>query len=250
MLGFRAKRTTLVYARGASHHIGTGKERKQRKLDVMGRPVSWSCVKTCVVCGEQFKARCGFTKICGECKDKPCPQCGRLAKKWCNGVCDLCASRNYYKANRESRRQYSRDYYSKNRELVKAKWANYRQMHPDVIKAGTARYTSENKQEILERGKARRELLRLQMVVAYGGNCECCGETEPKFLCIHHVNGDGKVDRANGYGGVSLFAKLRREGWPRERYKLLCHNCNNAIRVVGVCPHQDGYVSEAVNAGV
>lgn len=216
----------------------------------MSRSASWSCTKTCVVCGEQFQARGGFTKMCDACKVEPCPQCGRLVKEWCNGVCYLCASRNHYTANRELRRQYSRDYYNKNRELVKAKWANYRRTHPDVIKSGTARYIFENKQEILERDKSRREILRLQVVDAYGGKCECCGETEPKFLCIHHVNGDGKVDRANGYGGVSLFAKLRREGWPRERYKLLCHNCNNAIRLLGDCPHQTERISEGADAHV
>ena len=217
----------------------------------MNRLASWFCTKTCVVCGKQFTSRSGATRRCDSCRALPCPQCGKPVKHWSKGVCDSCNMRNrYYAMSAKERAAYSRDYYHRNRELVKAKWANYRRMHPDVIKAGTARYIAENRDEIQRRDKDRREIIRLQVVDAYGGKCECCGETEPKFLCIHHVNGDGKVDRANGYGGVSLFAKLRREGWPKDRYRLLCHNCNNALRIFGFCPHQGASLLEVVNANM
>src|SRR5262252_4538483 len=42
---------------------------------------------------------------------------------------------------------------------------------------------------------ARRWAQRLEMIAAYGGECACCGETEPVFLTLDHVNGDGAAHR-------------------------------------------------------
>lgn len=35
------------------------------------------------------------------------------------------------------------------------------------------------------------------------------------------------------------FARLKRQGWPQDRYQLLCANCNfGKLMNGGVCPHQ------------
>lgn len=40
---------------------------------------------------------------------------------------------------------------------------------------------------------------------------------------------------------AKLFAVLKRLGWPRDRYQLLCANCNfGKLMNGGVCPHQQG----------
>src|SRR3990167_2513529 len=36
---------------------------------------------------------------------------------------------------------------------------------------------------------------RLAVIFHYGGRCACCGELEPKFLAIDHINNDGAVHR-------------------------------------------------------
>lgn len=81
---------------------------------------------------------------------------------------------------------------------------------------------------------------RQEALDAYGGKCACCGETEPAFLAIDHVNGDGKAHRATlpsvGRGGV-IYRWLKAQGWP-EGFQVLCHNCNHAKELRGGCPHQ------------
>ncbi len=85
--------------------------------------------------------------------------------------------------------------------------------------------------------------LRLEVIAAYGGECVCCGESAHEFLSIDHIYNDGALER-NSPGGSSrghgLYRRLKREGFPRDRYQLLCYNCNYAKSRYGVCPHQRG----------
>lgn len=75
----------------------------------------------------------------------------------------------------------------------------------------------------------------------YGGyRCVCCGETEPVFLVIDHVNGGGNAERRKigpqgTRGGAGQYWMLKKAGYP-SGYQVLCHNCNFA-RIRGVCPH-------------
>ena len=47
--------------------------------------------------------------------------------------------------------------------------------------------------------------------------------------------------------GQQLMIWLRDNNWPRDRYQLLCSNCNQGkVRNGGVCPH----VTKAVRNGV
>lgn len=86
--------------------------------------------------------------------------------------------------------------------------------------------------------KGVRERLRLQMLEAYGGRCACpkCPESNPDFLCLDHVNGDGKMHRLKV--GSHTYADLRKRGWPQEEYRLLCWNCNSGTRWGKPCPHE------------
>lgn len=79
--------------------------------------------------------------------------------------------------------------------------------------------------------------VRMEMLIAYGGKCACCGETEEKFLALDHVNGGGSAHKRNA-GGGPISAIVKREGYPKDgRYQLLCHNCNSAKGFYGACPH-------------
>lgn len=95
--------------------------------------------------------------------------------------------------------------------------------------------------------------LKDEVYAAYGGyRCACCGEEEPLFLTVDHVNNDGAAHRrtiTNGRknpktGGPApnnsyeVYLWLKRNGFP-EGYQILCHNCNTGKhRNGGVCPHQ------------
>jgi hypothetical protein len=85
--------------------------------------------------------------------------------------------------------------------------------------------------------------LKSEIIEAYGGSCVCCGELERDFLTIDHVNGDGAESRRAGEGlGGSLYCKLKREGFPRDRYQLLCYNCNCSKKQFGRCPHTTRHI--------
>jgi hypothetical protein len=84
------------------------------------------------------------------------------------------------------------------------------------------------------RAKLRNEALRVEVIERYGGKCACCGETEPCFLGMDHIG--GKSDRYDT--GANLYKRLKRENFPKEGYRVLCHNCNLAIGFYGKCPHE------------
>lgn len=73
----------------------------------------------------------------------------------------------------------------------------------------------------------------------YGGRCACCGETEPCFLAIDHIDGDGNNHRKKiGKWGSSFFKWLIANDFP-EGFQVLCHNCNMGKHLNGgECPHK------------
>lgn len=87
--------------------------------------------------------------------------------------------------------------------------------------------------------KEYRERLKRQVMDAYGGHCVCCGESELAFLNIDHIYNDGTTDRKEK-GIDQLYRWLRNNNFPKDRYRILCWNCNMARRVTGggVCPHE------------
>lgn len=64
----------------------------------------------------------------------------------------------------------------------------------------------------------------------YGGECARCGETQPLFLTIDHINGGGTKDREFGKVGVSFYRELIQTGYPKGDLQLLCYNCNCGIK--------------------
>lgn len=94
----------------------------------------------------------------------------------------------------------------------------------------------ENKSRHAEVQKKNRTLLRQEVFSALSlqkvVRCACCGESELKFLAVDHVNNDGYLHRKK-----SLYHTVKNEGFPRDKYQILCHNCNMAKAFYGVCPH-------------
>jgi len=95
-----------------------------------------------------------------------------------------------------------------------------------------------------EQSRRAAQKLRDEFIEAYGGKCKCCGETEPRFLCLDHINRDGVRDRATTSGrNTGVIRRLRRQGWPKDGYRLLCANCNMATAWGRTCPHQEREVA-------
>ena len=90
--------------------------------------------------------------------------------------------------------------------------------------------------------KIRRQKMKDEVFKHYGGyKCVCCGETEPLFLTMDHINGGGRKHRrlvTNGKGGVHFYKWLKKNNYPNE-YQILCFNCNSGrYRNKGICPHK------------
>lgn len=83
--------------------------------------------------------------------------------------------------------------------------------------------------------------LKREVMEAYGGKCQCCGESEIAFLSIDHINNDGYKHRSEiGVGGTIIYSFLKKKGFPKEGFQVLCFNCNHGKHINGgVCPHKD-----------
>ena len=92
-----------------------------------------------------------------------------------------------------------------------------------------------------DRNLASRNEVRDIVYKAYGGYvCNCCGETERKFLSMDHINNDGATHRRkHGHTtGEKMHRWLIRENFP-SNMQVLCMNCQWGKRNNnGVCPHQ------------
>lgn len=122
--------------------------------------------------------------------------------------------------------EYQRDYYANNRERLLA--------------SAKARYKDdpEYREASNRRGKKHRKKLKDQVIAGYGGICTCCGESNPAFLSVDHVNGGGRKHRASLGGGTNLYMDIIKREFPDDM-RLLCYNCNlGRAYNDGVCPHE------------
>jgi predicted restriction endonuclease len=72
----------------------------------------------------------------------------------------------------------------------------------------------------------------------YGTKCACCGESNPLFLSIDHINGSGRkqMKELNFGRGIKFYRWLIKNNFP-SGYRTLCLNCNSAMGHYGYCPH-------------
>jgi hypothetical protein len=125
-------------------------------------------------------------------------------------------------------KKYHSKYFADDKERFNANARDQRLKNPSVVRA------REN-----EWAKKTRINARTKVYEAYGNKCSCCGETEPLFLTLDHVNNDGHIER-KAFSQGNLYGRVIREGFPN-RFQLLCWNCNQGKRRNnGVCPHQEG----------
>lgn len=91
--------------------------------------------------------------------------------------------------------------------------------------------------------KGRKNVTQEELIIAYGGKCVCCGEKEHAFLTLDHIEGGGNKHRqrlrTKGKNPTRVIRQeLKEQGWPKDKYRLLCMNCNHATRHSKKCPHK------------
>ncbi len=141
--------------------------------------------------------------------------------------------------NREQVSRYNKTYRTKNRIQILAREKRNYWTNPQTRRDNTRDWHKKHP----EYGKTYREKqkieLRLEILNHYGKICPCCGETEPLLLSIdHRENGRGNpADRTKGTG-QGFYAWLKRNGFPKGPYQILCLGCNQAKGFYGSCPHE------------
>jgi hypothetical protein len=115
---------------------------------------------------------------------------------------------------------------------------NYRKRNPTKIKALSVRRYANGAERLKARASGYRKKLRQELLDAYGRVCACCGETEEAFLTLEHIGGTGAAHRRSLSSSCSVYHDLKKRGWPKNGYEILCWNCNCAQRYGKVCPHK------------
>lgn len=131
------------------------------------------------------------------------------------GQCDQCLKRTY-----------DRNYRVTHREEIKRAHRQWKINNPERYKYHHNLYNQNRKRRVIE---------------AYGGRCQCCGETEMSFLSIDHINNDGGTHRRElkSRGGGEFYSWLLRHNCPQDKFQCLCMNCQFGKRKTGICPHQN-----------
>lgn len=120
--------------------------------------------------------------------------------------------------------------------------------NPEKVAATRAKWRRDNPERARQVSKdssaRRRTALKAEMIAVYGGGCTCCGEKEPLFMAMDHVNGrtPGEIKT-----GAWAWGHAKKQGWP-DTYTVLCHNCNLGRQFNnGVCPHKTLVVDDGVS---
>ena len=170
---------------------------------------------------------------------------------WCK-PCQRAWQQAWDKEHAEKRRAHGKAYYQRNRAKLLAANREYRKRKPEIVRKAQRRWEEAHPEYRNEFAGKIRERNRLEAFAAYGGfRCACCGETEPMFLTLDHINNDGAEHRrlVGGKGGSSFFAWLRQKKFP-PGFQVLCRNCNWGKHANGgVCPHQKSEGSSTIPEG-
>ena len=148
----------------------------------------------------------------------------------------------YYRRNRDAILANRRRWEAEHREQRLAVRRAYRErMRERVLAQRKASYERRKGTPAYQEAKRRAGLrysakLRAEILAAYGGICGCCAESREEFLSIDHIHGRGTHHRREV--GTGLYQLLKKLGFPKDKYRLLCMNCNFSIGMRGYCPHE------------
>ena len=171
--------------------------------------------------------------------------------KICSGPCgrELPATKEYFSKNKNNpdgfqyickicQRNIMKEYRSKNSEKIRLYNKKYREEHKDLI----IQIRRRNYLHLKELGKEEHKERKRKVISHYGGVCQCCGESNPIFLTIDHINNDGAEHRKDIMGrnsGAGTYQWLIKHDFP-PGFQVLCWNCNLGKHINGgVCPHKE-----------
>ena len=87
--------------------------------------------------------------------------------------------------------------------------------------------------------------LKTEVIICYGGKCQCCKEINLDLLSVDHIEGNGLKHRVKIGGSQYFYSNLKIENFP-SGYQVLCLNCNCGKHINGgVCPHKSLVLQES-----
>ena len=167
-----------------------------------------------------------------------CGQCGKVPHETNRKKCRACLNKfnAYHKQLRQRRNEAGlciKCGQRKKAKRSKSRCSNCLNKIRDAARNNAPKHRAKS---IHQRSK-----MKHKVYDAYGGFlCACCGETEPKFLSIDHVDNNGAEHRKKiGEGGDRLLRWLVANQFP-EGFQILCANCNQGKKInKGICPHKE-----------
>jgi len=139
-----------------------------------------------------------------------------------------------------------RENYNKNKDEINRKRRERNKLQEFKLKQSIRHkiWRNKNKERLLKKNRdynnIKRKKSRKLVFENYGKKCECCGESNIKFLTIDHINGGGRKHRKEIKG--HLYSWLVKNNFPNG-FQVLCYNCNCGKRINnGICPHKDNVV--------
>lgn len=211
--------------------------------------------KACIECGTELKghhkplrckscsARHNYFKKYGKPAEILALKCEVCGKEWRDYASNKRKGRHHFCSN-ECRAIYtgvsnSVKYGGDGRKRPKAtKDHLYYLKHAERIRVRASRYYEQHRTIILTKKQEADRRLKQELVTAYGGKCVCCGESHIEFLTIDHIRGDGAEHRARCGKGRKIYADIKQQGFPKDKYRCLCFNCNIVLGFYGYCPHK------------
>lgn len=142
--------------------------------------------------------------------------------------------------DRTARLAYSAAVYERDKPAILLERATHYAANADRIRAErAAKRTPETRARAAELQRARYRALRAEVIAAYGGACACCSESQSIFLELDHADDSGAAHRREvGRGSYLTYRAVKKAGFPADKFRLLCANCNQGRqRNGGVCPH-------------
>jgi predicted restriction endonuclease len=166
--------------------------------------------------------------------------------------------RQYGKAHRKQLRKNEIRYEQKHKEQKAVKTRIWLKSHADLINARrrakyatdpqmredykelARRWAKDNRIRKNETQRARNQAIRKEVIAAYGSKCSCpgCDVNYEEFMTIDHINGRSNVAHRKNLAGDKLYWWLKKNGFPKEDFRLMCFNCNACRGFHGYCPHE------------
>lgn len=107
-------------------------------------------------------------------------------------------------------------------------------------------YSKDHREAISAQQREWRTKIKRSVIDHYGGQCQCCGESEIAFLVLDHIENNGAEWRKLNKS-ASLIYWAHKSGHPKG-LQVLCANCNMAKHFTpGGCPHRPTGAHDSVH---